>query len=177
MIDSAAERKRRARAAVHIDTICLFRPTVFARVQYFIQIPPPPPPHNVCLSESKDMCLSFYQKKMETYLGRFWEIPGNVWKFELSKILIREVLQNEFWYDFRKCPREISAGMEITVLKAIMHVNTVNTVPAEISRGPFRKSYRNFAKPPYYHKNALVFHQTFSGKFSWSFSYRWTQYQ
>ena len=27
----------------------------------------------------------------------------------------------------------------------------VNTVPAEISRGPFRKSYRNsFAKPPYY---------------------------
>ena len=24
-----------------------------------------------------------------------------------------------------------------------MHVNTVNAVPAEISRGPFRKSYRN----------------------------------
>ena len=55
----------------------------------------------------------------------------------------REVLQNEFRYDFRKGPRESSAGMVITVLKAKMHVNTVNTVPAEISRGPFRKSYRN----------------------------------
>ena len=56
---------------------------------------------------------------------------------------IREVLQNEFRHDFRKCPREILAGTVITVLKAIMHVNTVNTVPAEISRRPFRKSYRN----------------------------------
>ena len=58
-------------------------------------------------------------------------------------MIIREVLQNEFRYDFRKCPREISAGTVITVLKARMHVNTVNTVPAEISRGHFRKSYRN----------------------------------
>ena len=55
----------------------------------------------------------------------------------------REVLQNEFRYDFRKGPREISAGTVITVLKAKMHVNIVNTVPGEISRGPFRKSYRN----------------------------------
>ena len=59
----------------------------------------------------------------------------------------REVLQNEFQYYFRKGPREISAGTVITVLKAIEHiyiyVNTINTVPAEISRGPFRKSYRN----------------------------------
>ena len=27
------------------------------------------------------------------------------------------------------------------------------------------------------HKNALVFFQAVSGKSSWSFSYRWTQYQ
>ena len=53
----------------------------------------------------------------------------------------REVLQNEFRYDFRKGLREISADTVITVLKAIMHVNTVNSIPAEISRGPFRKSY------------------------------------
>ena len=44
---------------------------------------------------------------------------------------------------FGKVPREILSGTVITALKAIMHVNTVNTVPAEISRGPFRKSYRN----------------------------------
>ena len=56
---------------------------------------------------------------------------------------IRQVLQNEYQYDFRKGPREILSGTVITVLKAIKHVNTVNTVPAEISRGVFRKSYRN----------------------------------
>ena len=60
-----------------------------------------------------------------------------------SFLVYRVVLQNEFRYDFRIGLREISAGMVITVLKAIMHVNTVNTVPAEISRGPFRKTYRN----------------------------------
>ena len=38
-------------------------------------------------SESAHMCLSFCQE-METFLGRCWETPGNVWKFELSKILI-----------------------------------------------------------------------------------------
>ena len=43
-------------------------------------------------------------------------------------------LQKEFQYDFQEDPREISAGTVITVLKTIMHVNTVNTVPAEISR-------------------------------------------
>ena len=52
--------------------------------------------------------------------------------YSRSFVLIREVLQNEFRYDFWKCPREILAGTVITVLKAIMHVNTVNTVPAEI---------------------------------------------
>ena len=53
---------------------------------------------------------------------------------------IREVLQTEFRYDFRKGPREISAGTVFTVFKAMMHINTV---PAEISQGPFQKSYRN----------------------------------
>ena len=56
---------------------------------------------------------------------------------------IREVLQNQFRYAFRKGPHEIWAGAVITVLKAVMHVNTVNTVSDEISRGLFRKSYRN----------------------------------
>ena len=94
-----------------------------------------------------------------TNAGRYLQYAGKIrWKTDLQHqallswgrltILlvipdIREVLQNEFRYDFRKCPREISAGTVITVLTAIMHVNTVNTVPAEISRGPFRKSYRN----------------------------------
>ena len=45
--------------------------------------------------------------------------------------------------DFRKGPHEISAGTVFTVFKAITHINTVNTVLVEISRGPFRKSYRN----------------------------------
>ena len=54
-------------------------------------------------------------KKMETFSSRFWEIPGNVRKLELSKTLVD-------------------------------------------------------------HKNALVFYQAVSGKSSWSFSYRWTQY-
>ena len=53
-------------------------------------------------------------------------------------------MQNEF--------REFSACTVITVLKAKMHVNTVNTLPAKISWGPFRKSYTEirFAKPPYW---------------------------
>ena len=55
-------------------------------------------------------------KKMETFSGRFWEIPGNVRKLEWSKTLVD-------------------------------------------------------------HKNGLVFYQTVSGKSSWSFSHRWTQYQ
>ena len=53
---------------------------------------------------------------METFSGRFWEIPGNVLKLELLKMFID-------------------------------------------------------------HKNALVFFQAVSGKSSWSFSHRWTQYQ
>ena len=38
-------------------------------------------------------------------------------------------MQNKLRYDFRKGPREISAGTVFRVLKAILHVNTV---PAEI---------------------------------------------
>ena len=55
-------------------------------------------------------------QKMETFSGRFWEIPGNVLKLELLKMLID-------------------------------------------------------------HKNTSVFFQAVSGMSSWSFSYRWTQYQ
>ena len=55
-------------------------------------------------------------KKMETFSGRFWEIPGNVLKLELLKMFID-------------------------------------------------------------HKNTSVFFQAVSGMSSWSFSYRWTQYQ
>ena len=53
---------------------------------------------------------------METFSGRFWEIPGNVLKLELLKMLID-------------------------------------------------------------HKNTSVFFQAVSGLSSWSFSYRWSQYQ
>ena len=55
----------------------------------------------------------------------------------------REVLQNEFRYDFHKGPREISAGTVFTVFTCVFAFNTVITVPAENSRGPFRKSYRD----------------------------------
>ena len=76
-----------------------------------------------------------------------------------SAIAIGEVLQNAFRYDFRKGPRDISASAVITVLKAVMHVNTVNTVPAEISRGPFRKSYRNsFCKTSLFCVNCICLH-------------------
>ena len=58
-------------------------------------------------------------------------------------------MQNEFGYDFRKGPREISAGTVITELKAIMHINTVNTVPAEISKDlSENRTEIRFAKPP-----------------------------
>ena len=53
---------------------------------------------------------------MEKFSGGFWEIPENVLKLELLKMLID-------------------------------------------------------------HKNTSVFFQAVSGKSSWSFSYRWTQYQ
>ena len=62
---------------------------------------------------------------------------------------ILDLLQTEFRYDFRKGPRDISAGTVFTVFTvficslALITVNTVNSVLAEISRGPFRKSYRN----------------------------------
>ena len=60
-----------------------------------------------------------------------------------------DLLQNEFRYDFRKGPRDISTSTEFTVFTVIKAklqintVNTVNTVPAKISRGAFGKSYRN----------------------------------
>ena len=63
--------------------------------------------------------------------------------FVLQNVPNREVLQNEFRYDFRKGPREISEGTVFTVFTWIIAFNTVITVAAEISRGPFRKSYQN----------------------------------
>ena len=50
---------------------------------------------------------------------------------------------------FSEGSSQISASTEFTVFTVIKAklqintVNTINTVPAEISRGPFRKSYRN----------------------------------
>ena len=79
-----------------------------------------------------------------------WLLKGNctlnqkIWFLSfLSMRINREVLQNEFRYDFRKCPRKISAGTVFTVFTCIIAFDTVITVPAEISRGHFRKSYRN----------------------------------
>ena len=66
-------------------------------------------------------------------------------------------LQSEFRYDFRTGPREISAGTVFTVFTCIFAFNTVITVPAENSREPFRKSYRNsFCKT-----SLLLFYQRF----------------
>ena len=72
--------------------------------------------------------------------GRCGRVKSDFYSFWTDN---REVLQNEFQYDFRKGPREISAGTVLTVFTCIMAFNTVITVPAKISRGPFRKSYRN----------------------------------
>ena len=63
---------------------------------------------------------------------------------ENTYVLIREVLQNEFRYDFRKGPREISAGTVVTVLKTMMHVNTVNTVPGRNVTRTFPKIVQKF---------------------------------
>ena len=90
--------------------------------------------------------FSFFFSPERCSLPTFLCVFQSIVFFFFLKLLnadIREVLQNEFRYNFRKGPREISASTVITVLKAIMHVNTVNTVRAEISRGPFRESYRN----------------------------------
>ena len=112
LIEPAAERKRRARAD---DDGCSNRPTPTHRFCHSA-IFHPISLYNVWffwVSRHRSIILA---KKMETFSGRSWEIPGNVRKLELSKALVD-------------------------------------------------------------HKNALVFYQAVSGKSSWSFSYRWTQYQ
>ena len=101
----------RARTTTHVH-IGLPRPTDFATVQYFVQLPP------IMfgffwVSRHRSIILA---KKWKHFPGRFWEIPGNVLKLELLKMLID-------------------------------------------------------------HKNTSVFFQAVSGMSSWSFSYRWTQYQ
>ena len=73
-------------------------------------------PYNVWFFWVSRHRLIILAKKMETFSGRFWEIPGNVLKLELLKMFIG-------------------------------------------------------------HKNTSVFFQAVSGMSSWSFSYRWTQYQ
>ena len=45
-----------------------------------------------------------------------------------SFVNTREVLQTEFWYEFRKGPSKFAAGTVFTVFKAIMQINTVNVV-------------------------------------------------
>ena len=62
-------------------------------------------------------------------------------------------MQNDFWYDFRKGPREISrsAGKVFTVITCIIDFNTVITVLAK----PHEDLSENrieirFAKPPYF---------------------------
>ena len=75
--------------------------------------------------------------------SNFIQLTRYAHRLLVLKFYIREVLQNEFRYDFRKGRREISAGTAFTVFTCIIAFTTVITVPAEISRGPFRKSYRN----------------------------------
>ena len=58
----------------------------------------------------------FLGKKFCSGLGK--EVPGSGECYKIKYFDNREVLQNEFRYNFRKGPREISAGTVITVLKA-----------------------------------------------------------
>ena len=112
LIEPAAERKRRARAD---DDRRSNRPSPTHRFCHSA-IFRPITPYNVWFfwdSRHRSIILA---KKMETFSGRFWKIPGNVLKLELLKILID-------------------------------------------------------------HKNTSVFFPAVSGMSSWSFSYRWTQYQ
>ena len=63
--------------------------------------------------------------------------------------LMREVLQNEFRYNFRKGPREISAGTVFTVFTCFIAFNIVIIAPAKTSRGPSEnRTEIRFAKPP-----------------------------
>ena len=111
LIEPAAEPKRRARGRRLTFKSAYPDPQILPQCNISSNYP-----YNVWffwVSRHRSIILA---KKIETFSGRFWEIPGNVLKLELLKMLIN-------------------------------------------------------------HKNALVFFQAVSGKSSWSFSYRWTQYQ
>ena len=102
--DARADGDRRSNRPSPTHRFChssIFRPITPYNVWFF------------WVSRHRSIILA---KKMETFSGRFWEIPGNVLKLELLKMLID-------------------------------------------------------------HKNTWVFFQAVSGMSSWSFSYRWTQYQ
>ena len=58
-----------------------------------------------------------------------WRLGRRTNTFRKKSVKNREVLQNEFQYDFQKGPREISAGMVCTVFTCIIAFNTVITVP------------------------------------------------
>ena len=45
-------------------------------------------PYNIWFFWVSSQSSIILTKKMEIFSCRFWEIPGNVWKLELSKILI-----------------------------------------------------------------------------------------
>ena len=84
LIEPAAERKRRARAD---DDRRSNRPSPTHRFCHSA-IFRPITPYNVWffwVSRHRSIILA---KKMETFSGRFWEIPGNVLKLELLKMLI-----------------------------------------------------------------------------------------
>ena len=84
LIEPTAERKRRARAdddrrsnrPTPTDRFChsaIFRPITPYNVWFF------------WVSKHRPIVLA---KKMETFSGRFWEIPGNVLNLDLFKMLI-----------------------------------------------------------------------------------------
>ena len=110
-INLTGRRAQATRAQPKTDVqIGLPRPTEVATVQYFVQLP-----RNVWffwVSRQRSIILA---KKVETFSGRFWEIPKNALNLSYRKLLD--------------------------------------------------------------HKNTSVFFQAVSGMSSWSFSYRWTQYQ
>ena len=97
LIEPAAERKRRARARGRRPTLKSAYPDPQILPQCNISSNYPIKHYYVWffwVSRHKSIILV---KKMETFSGRFWEIPGNVLKLELLKRLIYHINASVFF--------------------------------------------------------------------------------
>ena len=131
----------------------------FVRCSTFLQAVIPSPPckvHEIVVEWSTTIRIEhhsrifFFKRQQKMFssslaflLANWQPTPPVQRSVDIGVKVIWEVLQNEFRYDLRKGPREIWAGTVYTASTWIIAFNTVITVPAEISQGRFRKSYRN----------------------------------